>query len=474
MARKKLPTGQELHIIKSCKKSQKIQDFLDSQTNKNTQHTYESLLPKFFIYHKIKNPDDYLQDTRLITDQKKKYHLLNTYERDVRNYQNHLLTHTDNKTKPPAPGTITQCINITRNLMEHHHIDLGRGFWKKLAKKRSNAPITEKWTPTNEDLAKILHHGNERSRAMFLMQATSGCRIQEILTVKIKDIDFEHENPRFTIQHTHSKNKKPSKKRMSSEAKKAVYEYLRVRKNYIKSSQARNNKSQNKKIDTDLLFPISKGTTIDIWNRLLDKAGYGDKDSQTNRRKMGTHALRRFFRTQFGKYNGDWAKYFMNQRSALDRAYEDYSDEELDKEYAKGVKHLFIYNIPIDMTKEIQNQMKKQKEEMNHLKIKQELQEQIIKNTQNEIKKFAAAYILGIYGTPVKTIVNGKVVDTTINEKSLYQWINKEIEPSIKKKLQKISLEELENLGIHIEDEDTKKRFKELFLSHKQEPKSTS
>jgi len=454
MANIKPATKQDVKIKNACNKSQKIQDFLNSQTNKNTRYTYKSLIPNFFIFLNETNPDNYLQDTRLISTQKEKYLLLNQYEKDIRDYQNYLLTPSERKTDMPAPVTINQSINIIRNLMEHHHIDLGRGFWKKLSKKRGNTPITEKWTPTNEDLAKILHHGNERSRAMFLMQATSGSRIQEILTVKISDINFDYEHPRFIIRHTHSKNKKPSKKRMSSEAKKAVYAYLKVRDNYIKSSQARNNKSHDKQIDTDFLFPFSKGTVIDIWNRLLDKAGYGDKDTQTNRRKMGTHALRRFFRTQYGKYNGDWAKYFMNQRNTLDRTYEDYSDEELDKQYTKGVKHLFIYNIPIDMTKEIKKEMKQQKEEMNLLKTKLDLQEQFNKNTQKEIMKLVAGYQLLPY--TVKVRVKGEDNedqddDTILDNQNISKWFEKEIKPIMKDKLKKMHAKNLAEIGLAID-----------------------
>lgn len=83
-----------------------------------------------------------------------------------------------------------------------------------------------------------------------------------------------------------------------------------------------------------------------MWNRLLEKSGFTEKDNsgKNERYLMSTQTNRKYFRTEFSKYDNELAKYLMNQRTPLDRVYRDWSDEYLDKEYAKGVKYLLVFD----------------------------------------------------------------------------------------------------------------------------------
>jgi len=370
----------ELIKMNKIEESKKIQDFL-SYREGNTKKSYTNSLKKFLKWFDKKYTkidfDSYLKDIRLM-EIKEKIAATDQYEKDILNYLKEL------KTKHP-PKTISTDIAIVKSLLRHCRIDLDNAFWDQIKRLRpGNATVNESKASTQKELKEILTHANTRQRAIFMTMITSGLRVGEVCSMKMKDIDLNHAYPRIKISYAAAKNKKPCRTRVSPETKSCILEWLKIRDNeIIKSYKRQMNFGTVPKVDSfedvvkqeDRLFPFETRTIERIWNELLAKAGYDEKnDSGIHKRNV--HSLRRVFRTQYGKYNNDLAEYFMNHISELDRVYDLKDDEWLDQEYGKGLRYLTIFETVMDESDRIKDINKQMKEkDVRITKLEQDLQD---------------------------------------------------------------------------------------------------
>ena len=151
-------------------------------------------------------------------------------------------------------------------------------------------------------------------------------RIGEICNLKLSDIDLNYEYPHITLRKTKSRAK--GRTRCSPEAKEAILEWLKIRKEQLQLKQQRTPTKYQNPEDKDKLFPGKPKSARKMWNTLLRKSGFAkkDKSGKYERALMSTHSLRRYFRNEFSKYNNDLASYLMNQRTGLDRKYRDWNN----------------------------------------------------------------------------------------------------------------------------------------------------
>jgi integrase len=318
-----------------------VQDFINEYTAKQTIRIYKVQLKKYFQWLN-EDPDTYIKDVRNM-DNGKRLNSIDGYEKNITNYRNWLI---ENDYSPKAIHNYVSCVKM---FLEHHHIDLDNAFWKKLKKRgieKVVEPICDFKIPKPDDLKKILTHASTRSRAMFLLQSSSGMRIGEICSLRVSDIDLSYDYPHITIRGMVSKTRAKGRTRCSPETKDAILEWLKIRDNEIKVKETRVAKKYLPPDFKERLFTSSPKSARKMWNNLLKKAQFMDKDNsgKYERFKMGTHSLRKFFINEFSKHNNDLAKYLANQRTKLDKKYRDWSDEYLDEQYAQGVKHLLIFD----------------------------------------------------------------------------------------------------------------------------------
>lgn len=328
-------------------KSKKINAFIKSYRSKNTQYSYRASIKKYFVflnekYQKSIDPEIYIKDIRGMKD-KERYKVTDRYEEDIDDYYNSFVD--------LAPKT--QALNITalKTFFRRNKIRLSDFYWdNKGAKATGKSSISESKTPTPMDLKKILSHGDTKSRSIFLIQASSGMRLSEVLQIKPNDIDMSKRCPRVTLSGRYTKNKEKLRTRISPEAKGYLEEWFKIRTKALDTASRRSR--WEKDVNAPQIFPFAPCTARRIWNTLLEKSEYDDKDcnGKVDRNKMGTHSLRRYFRQQFSKYDNDLAKYFMNQRGELDKIYRNYDDDYLDGEYEKGLKYLVVFEKPMDTT----------------------------------------------------------------------------------------------------------------------------
>jgi len=259
-------------------------------------------------------------------------------------------------------------------------------FWDTLKNRiRGADPISEKFIPNTNDLRIILSHGNTCSRAMFLMQASTGCRIGELLALYPDDINTKTKPTPVTIRRTYNakennyvKNLTKTRKQrncfMSDEATKAYLEWMKERDAYLKSSVEKSKYDKDEK--DKRVFPMSDENAREIWERLVKRSG-GDlfkKDTVTNRLTLHPHCLRAFFRSYLG--NSDLAEHLMGHSTGMDKHYRGMKPEDLAREYQKYMLNVSVFEIQPDLTgvhdqlKQKDDEITKMKAEMTDMKMK--------------------------------------------------------------------------------------------------------
>ncbi len=195
-------------------------------------------------------------------------------------------------------------------------------------------------------------------------------RIGEACQIKINDVDLDS-NP-STI-HMRAEYTKSGNKRIcfiSDEARDAINAWLIHRDRYLitacrrsKAFEGYHKRKEKKSPDDKRLFPFSKGTATDVWNRLLKNAEFGDVDERTKVHKMHPHTLRKFFRTRLSlNIPLDVVEALMGHEGYLTAAYRRYSPEQLGELYLNGMSNLAVFEAPADLT-DVQEEIKDLKKE---------------------------------------------------------------------------------------------------------------
>lgn len=355
---------------KTIFESKNINDFINEYTAKETIRQHKIALKKYFT-HYDKDPDKYIVDIRDLNNHDRNK-ATDQYEKDITQYRNYLTR------EEYSPKAIHNYVSSVKMFLEHHRIDLDKAFWKKLkgrGTEKTNDSVCNFKIPTPDDLKKILTHANTKSRSMSLLQFSSGMRIGEICNLKLSDIDLDYEYPHITLRKTKTRAK--GRTRCSPETKEAIMEWLKIRQDALDTQKKLTLDEYWDKDNEERLFPGTPKNARKMWNRLLEKSRYAKKDAtgKYKRNLMGTHSLRKAFRSEFSKYDNDLAAYLMNQRTGLDRKYRDWSDEYLDQEYAKGVHHLMVFqsNVTDERINDLDEKLAEKDTEIS--KIREEMKE---------------------------------------------------------------------------------------------------
>jgi len=354
----------EENLFKNYLKSKKVEDYFFNATEVQ-KRLYPTHIRDYFIYLKINNPDNYLKNPELLRVDNPREELEYIYkiEDDIKKFKTILLTNKDFVNLTPV--TRLKKLDAIKSFFSYHRIELKNSFWKDVKKDKriGNVSYSDTQTPTSKDLSKILKHMNLRAKTIFLMQATSGSRINTILNLNIEDIDYTNKFVGFRIKAENSKNGKKSFKRISPEASELLEEYLKEYDKYFESTIKRSYTEESKRNELrekykGKLFPVSHNTINSCWNNATRRAGFYKVDQITGKRAtMTTHSLKRWFKQQFNKYDRAWSNYFAEHTTFLEGKYDfkDISQEEIDNHYGEGVKYLLLDKIPIETSEEIEN-----------------------------------------------------------------------------------------------------------------------
>jgi len=322
-----------------------IQTFLESKKSKGTRLQYKCSLNQFF--EKInKNPEDYFKEDQ-------------TYKQDVLKYFQYLQNIKSNS----IYSKLTAVKMFFNYYKKWHDIPIPEIPFEDILKNVSTKRVSIKRTLTKQQLKEILTHATAKEKALFLTALTTGLRISELLSIRLKDVDLSKSPMPIEIRATDTKTGNPRIVFTTEEAKQAIKEWLKIREDYIHSKRHRGMHLKGHEInprDKVSLFPYKKETASQMWRTLTKKAGYNQKDKVIKNRQVYTiHSLRRYFRNTIGRViDSDIAEILIGHQSHNEtkHAYLDYTEQQLAEEYKKAMPKLNIFDTDIDIDEIKQDQ----------------------------------------------------------------------------------------------------------------------
>jgi integrase len=196
-------------------------------------------------------------------------------------------------------------------------------------------------------ICKALKGSDIRSRALVLTLASSGLRIGELLSIKMSDIDMNLNPCMINVRAEYAKNGHARYTFISTEARDAIFDYLKVRDEYIaradRHSETLGVKTQR---EADLLFPVTDSSVNKMWETLLKNAGLYTRDEKSGRNQYRIHSLRKFFISQLSMAGArTLAEHLAGHTGYLDASYRQVSPEFAAREYLK-LQSVLIVCIP--------------------------------------------------------------------------------------------------------------------------------
>ena len=376
---------------KAIEKTTTVSSWLSEFRTYSTKHTYKTHLKNFFEFIN-KDPDKYILDIDEMDNGEKKK-ALKGYETDITTFENHL------NEIGKQPKTIQGAINCVRVFLRDNDVELKEKFWANRRRRgNGSAVVTDDKAPDHEQLRQILQHADVKATALFLTLSSSGMRIGEALKVKLNDIKLDSSPAEIDIKATMAKNKHPRKVYISQEAVDAIKEWLKVRDSWIVGACKRCNLKRTledgtvivatKRQEDDRLFPFETDTARGMWNRLIGKVGLDQKDTTTGRLIYHIHSLRKYFKTQFSKYNSDIAHGLMGHKGYLGGAYDRLSEREKQEAYLEGVRYLLVFSqAESKVVTQLREQLESRNLEVTNMKGEMSVMQNQIGNLNKEVER---------------------------------------------------------------------------------------
>jgi len=344
--------------------------FLGRLRTQSTQYTYKSQLKKYFEFLKV-SPDDYINNRK--TDKE--------YKDDIFDYAVFL------RKAGKSPNAQSGAVFCVKVFLRRNDIELNNGFWDDLFNSAVDVKnnIIVDHVPTQKELKQILQHAELKGRALFLMMASSGLRINEAVNLTFDDVDLTRNPAKIIVPFGMAKTSKRRTTFMSNEARNAVIQWcvnkskhqddngityeMTPRDFYIRTAISKCNIPNRKPVNDNRIFPFSSVNARRIWNRLIRDAGLNDKDKNSSchdYHKIHPHCLRKFFRTQLStEIPVDVIESMMGHESL--HGYRQLSDAVLAEQYEQGVHKLLAFEFqaePSELVKQQEQEITRLQEEV--------------------------------------------------------------------------------------------------------------
>ena len=272
------------YATRECLKTGNLTDFeaflrIDMQFNEKTVKDHVRQMRRFFQSCNIK-PES-------------------VTKKDLRKY----LSDFRDKSPYSYKNVLSALKRFFRDYMDMKHVVEGFRFPKKSFKPNV--------VPSKKEMNEFYHAIDDlRAKALFVLYATSGLRKNEVLSLKIEDIDFEK---RMIIPNNHS-----------GETKKAWISFFNTETETVLVRYLESRNDTNPK-----LFPICKAYYNKTWREAREKTGIS----------ITPRVLRQWFCSEMGRLGvpDRYVDAFCGRtpKSVLARHYTDYSPEKLKEIYDK-------------------------------------------------------------------------------------------------------------------------------------------
>ncbi|MGH9921171.1 MAG: tyrosine-type recombinase/integrase [Nitrososphaerales archaeon] len=260
-----------------------------------------------------------------------------------------------------SPNTIANYFAIAKKFLRFYGSEFSNEKLKEMIDMPRIHTITQDRIPTVEEMKAILYSTNTRGKAVISMLASSGMRIGELLSLRVKDVDFTTHPTIIRLRAEVTKDRQSRVCFISDESTKFLKQYLGERINnqdsYIFLVRDDNVKDENK--------PISYWNIDTIFTIAVKKAGIYEKDDH-GRDRIHLHVLRKFFFTQMIAVLGrEMTEALIGHKQFLDSAYRRFTESQLGEHYLKAMHAVTILDSkptiqPTDVKLEVLKTLMKQ------------------------------------------------------------------------------------------------------------------
>ena len=263
-----------------------------------------------------------------------------------------------------------QSMTAIRYAMTYHGVNISKGTSQDIRREtmKGSAATVDRVLNT-KIINAALQHTTIQGKALFLCLASSGARLNEMLSVNINDIDFNSHPVKMTFRGENTKNNQQRYTFISDEASSAVQEWLKVRGQYIEMCNAKSKKliemgrASIKTAGDTRLFPFSDASVTAWWIDALAASGELTKDDVTNRNQLRIHGFRKFFLSQMSLIVSKEIPEFLAGHSAyLSGSYRRYDDETVAAKYLEAMHMVSITGSK--QVKELESELKQKMQEM--------------------------------------------------------------------------------------------------------------
>jgi len=277
-------------------------------------------LNKFFEF-KGTTPKKYFTKNKKISD----------YSHDLKIFARWL-----EDTRKLSPKCVSTYLGATVSYFSANDIELPRKIWKELQVK--SYAMTNDGIISKEILRQILTHTDACGKAIFLLSASSGMRIEDTLNLSLKQVLEAMKNNPARMRIVQLKTRNPQDVYFSKEACDAIREWIKARNTYLTTgvNHCVRGKYYKKSLDDVRLFPFTYNSALNLWNKAIQASGYATKDEKTNRHIYHIHGLRKFFRSQctVASVEANVAEMFLGHINGLSQ-YHQYTPEFIAQQYRK-------------------------------------------------------------------------------------------------------------------------------------------
>jgi len=331
----------------------KLADYLKNYSNRGTRQGYISAIYIYidFIYGRQRKLYRVNDQERAIYEK-----LIDKYLKEKRNFSEDMANFVVSLKDMP-PTTARHHFNAIKEFFSYYDKELPKKDFKFIRTKvpKGNARTVEKDMDI-DTIRVILQHLDIKGRALVLVLASSGMRINEALSFTLDDIDFNTTPTCISVRGENTKTGETRISFISAEATQAINEWLKVRPEYIKTSAKRNNGlvmigKGHQKLDSDdgRLFPFTDQNASVMWENALTKAGLLSIDKSTKRKQLHYHQFRKFFISQLSLLvSKEIPEMLAGHSGYLTNAYRRYTKKQLAEEYLKG-QHLLTIQAPKEL-----------------------------------------------------------------------------------------------------------------------------
>ncbi len=397
-----------------------IKDYLETRIKPKSQETYKAFLNKFFKNLGLKPEDFIKKDTKEITDIIQKF-----------------INKESEKISPKYIYGIKEAVigflrfkEIYLNPNQIHDIK---------TQLRRTSSITYKETPSKQQLKEILQHGETKARAMFLMLASSGMRINELLHLTPENIDIENNPTKIIIPAKLTKAKKPRVTFISNEATEILKAWLKEKDQYLQNASNKystDKLKRNKPTNDNRIFPMGYENARIIWERLLKQSGYNKKDN--GRYIFRIHSLRSYFiqRMMTKNIQQGIIDLLAGHKSEYSIAYHKFppSAKDLATHYLNAMQELEVFETTPDLT-EINEKIERLEKENKELKetVHEAIQDNIEQRLNLELTSTIIAHLTKNLNQKDRAVLLNKISKKIPHKKiisNVFEELEKEINES--------------------------------------------